>query len=230
VRSFGRIPAPVSCSRQVSRRGCSRVAAGRVLAEHRAHDDLVCGDHDLAVVPGHVAFLVAHHPDVRAGGVRPRPGAGPVRARRLISRAAPTPFPRCRGRVPCFLLRPLRVAARLVLSRQPVPGPGQPLPPSGPAGQRARRGRRWAAAVLRVAGDVSRSRLGENLLNLRRIERRPPVPISPVQAAELAKIQGCHCIQHDEGQIVLRQPLAHACRHQQRLVTLREKEILRHAP
>ena len=113
-------------------------AAGWVLAEHRAGDDLVCGDHDLAVVTGHVAFLVAHHPDVRAGGVRPGLGAGPVRARRLIGRAVPAPFPGCRGSLPRFLLGPLRLAARLVLGGKPVPGPGQPLPPFGPAGQRPR--------------------------------------------------------------------------------------------
>jgi hypothetical protein len=63
-----------------------------------------------------------------------------------------------------------------------------------------------------------------------RVERRTPVPIGPVPAAELAQIQGGHRSQHDEHQIVLRQPLAHVHRHQQRLITLREKEILRHVP
>ena len=109
-------------------------AVDRVLAEHRADDDLVRGDHDLAVVTGHVAFLVAHHTDVRVGGVRPGLGAGAVRAWRLIGRAAPAPFPGCRGSFPRFLLGPLRLAARLVLGGEPVPGPGQPLPPFGPAG------------------------------------------------------------------------------------------------
>jgi hypothetical protein len=56
------------------------------------------------------------------------------RARRLIGRAAsPAAFPDG-GCVPGFLLRPLRLAARRVLGRQPVPRPGQPLPPLGPAG------------------------------------------------------------------------------------------------
>jgi hypothetical protein len=55
------------------------------------------------------------------------------------------------------------------------------------------------------------------------VKRRPPVPIGPVPAAELAQIQ------NDERQIVLRQPLPHVHRHQQRLITLREKKILRHA-
>ena len=37
-------------------------------------------------------------------------------------------------------------------------------------------------------------------------------------------------VQHDEHQIVLGQPLAHIHRQQQRLITLREKEVLRHTP
>ncbi len=44
------------------------------------------------------------------------------------------------------------------------------------------------------------------------------------------QIQGGHRVQHDEDQIVPGQPLAHARRHQQRLITLRAKEILRHTP
>jgi hypothetical protein len=56
------------------------------------------------------------------------------------------------------------------------------------------------------------------------------VPVSAVPAAEPAQIQGGHRIQHDEDQIVLGQPLAHVHRHQQRLITLRAKEILRHKP
>ena len=63
-----------------------------------------------------------------------------------------------------------------------------------------------------------------------RVERRPPVPISPVPAAELAEIQGGHRVQHDEDQIVFGQPLAHVHRQQHRLITLRIEEILRHTP
>jgi|SRR5579859_6115161 len=56
--------------------------------------------------------------------------------RRLGGWAAPAPVSGCRGRVPGFLLGPLRLAARLVRGGEPVPGGGQPLPPFGPAGQR----------------------------------------------------------------------------------------------
>jgi hypothetical protein len=61
-----------------------------------------------------------------------------------------------------------------------------------------------------------------------RVKRRPPMPIGPVLAAELAQIQGGHRVQHHEHQIVFGQPLAHVHRHQQRLITLREQEVLRH--
>jgi hypothetical protein len=63
-----------------------------------------------------------------------------------------------------------------------------------------------------------------------RVKRRPAVPIGPVPAAELAQIQGGHRVQHDVHQIVFGQPLAHVHRQQQRLITLREKEVLRHTP
>src|SRR5262249_57198306 len=56
-------------------------AVHRVPGQHRAHDDLAGGDHELAVVPGHIALLVAHHPHVRVGDVRPRLGVVPVGAR-----------------------------------------------------------------------------------------------------------------------------------------------------
>jgi hypothetical protein len=56
------------------------------------------------------------------------------------------------------------------------------------------------------------------------------VPISPVPAAELGQIQRGHRVQHHEHQIVLGQPLAHVRRHQQRLITLRINEVLRHKP
>jgi hypothetical protein len=56
------------------------------------------------------------------------------------------------------------------------------------------------------------------------------VPVSPVPAAELAQIQRGHRVQHDEHQIVLGQPLAHVHRQEQRLITLRVKEILQHKP
>ena len=41
-----------------------------------------------------------------------------------------------------------------------------------------------------------------------RVGRRPPVPISALSATELAQIQGCHRVQHNEDQIVLGRPLA----------------------
>jgi hypothetical protein len=63
-----------------------------------------------------------------------------------------------------------------------------------------------------------------------RVERRPPVPVSPVPAAESTQVQRGHRVHHDEHQVVLGQPLAHVHRQQQRLVTLRRKEILRHKP
>jgi hypothetical protein len=56
------------------------------------------------------------------------------------------------------------------------------------------------------------------------------VPIGPVPAAELTQIQGGHRVQHHEHQIDLGQPFPHVHRHQQRLITLREKEVLRHTP
>jgi len=63
-----------------------------------------------------------------------------------------------------------------------------------------------------------------------RVKRRPAVPIGPVPAIKLTQIQGGHRIQHHEHQIVFGQPLAHIHRQQQRLITLREKEVLRHTP
>jgi hypothetical protein len=63
-----------------------------------------------------------------------------------------------------------------------------------------------------------------------RVERRPPVPVSPVPAAESTQVQRGHRVQHDEHQVVLGQPLAHVHRQQHRLITLRGKEILRHKP
>jgi len=56
------------------------------------------------------------------------------------------------------------------------------------------------------------------------------VPVGPVPAAEPAQIQGGHRVQHDIDQVVFGQPLAHVDRHQQRLITLRKEEILRHKP
>jgi len=56
------------------------------------------------------------------------------------------------------------------------------------------------------------------------------VPISAVPAAELGQIQSCHCVQHYECQIVFGKPFAHVHRQQQRLITLRKQEILRHKP
>ena len=160
---------------------------GGVPGQHRADDDLVCGDHGLAVVPGHVAFLVPHHPHVRVGDVRPRLGAGPVGAR-LIARAAAAALPGRRSRVPGLLPGPLRLTARLVLGRQPVPGPGQPLPPLSPPGQRPRRRRLRITGFRGVLGSVDRSRLGQDLLDLRqrpvRLLRRVARQLRPVQAEQ----------------------------------------------
>ena len=126
----------------------------RVLGQHRAHDHLLRGHDGLAVVPGHVAFLVPHHPYVGVGDIRPRLGAGPVSAR-LIAWAVPAPLPGRRGFLPGLLPGPLRLAARLVPGRQPVPGPGQPLPPLSPAGQRPRRRRLRVITFRGVAGGGS---------------------------------------------------------------------------
>jgi hypothetical protein len=63
-----------------------------------------------------------------------------------------------------------------------------------------------------------------------RIERRPAMTVGPVRPVELAHLQRGHRIQHHENQIIFGQPVPHAHRHQQRLITLRKKEILRHAP
>jgi hypothetical protein len=63
-----------------------------------------------------------------------------------------------------------------------------------------------------------------------RIERRPPMTVGPVPAAELAQIQRSHRVQHDEHQVVFGQPFPHVHRQQQRLITLRKEEILRHKP
>src|SRR5947208_4960993 len=56
-------------------------AVHRVLGQHRTDDDLLRGDHELAVVPGHITLLVAHHPHVRVGDIRPRLGVVAVGAR-----------------------------------------------------------------------------------------------------------------------------------------------------
>lgn len=56
------------------------------------------------------------------------------------------------------------------------------------------------------------------------------MPVRTVAAAELTQIQGGHHIQDHEHQIVLGQPLAHIHRQQQRPITVRVQEILRHTP
>ena len=91
--------------------GVQQGAVHWVLGQYRADDDLLAGDHELAVVPCHVALLVAHHPHVRVGDVRPRLGVVTVRPRRLITGAMPARLPGRRGRVPRLLLGPLRIAA-----------------------------------------------------------------------------------------------------------------------
>jgi hypothetical protein len=63
-----------------------------------------------------------------------------------------------------------------------------------------------------------------------RVERRPAMPVGPMTTAKLAQIHGGNRIQHNEHQIVLGQPLPHIHRHQQWLITLRVKEVLRHTP
>jgi hypothetical protein len=63
-----------------------------------------------------------------------------------------------------------------------------------------------------------------------RAGRRPAAPAGPAAAAELTQVQRGHRVQHHEHQIVLGQPLPHAHRQQQRLITLRIQEILRHTP
>jgi hypothetical protein len=87
-----------------------RGAVHRLPRQHRAGDDMAGGDHELAVASGHVAFLVARHPHVRVGDIRPRVGADPVGAR-LIASAVPAPLPGRRGRIPGVLPSPLRLAA-----------------------------------------------------------------------------------------------------------------------
>jgi hypothetical protein len=61
-----------------------------------------------------------------------------------------------------------------------------------------------------------------------RVERRPAVPIGPVAAVEPGQVQSGHRVQHHIHQIVLGQPLPHVHRQQQRLITLRVQEVLRH--
>ena len=106
-----------------------------VPGQHRADDDLLAGDHELAVVPGEVALLVAHHPHVGVGDVRSRLGVVAVGAWLVAGAAPAAPLAGRGGCVPGFLFSPLRAAAGLVLGGQPVPGGGQPLPPFGSAGQ-----------------------------------------------------------------------------------------------
>ena len=191
MRSFGRDPGLGQLLAAGVQQGVQQGAAGRVLGQHRAGNDLVCGDDELAVVPRYIALLVAHHPHVRVGDVRPRPGAGTVGAR-LIAGTAPAPFPGRRGRIPGILLCPLRVAARLVPGRQPVPGPGQPLTPLSPARQCPRRRRLRVAAFLRLFGGVGGSRLSQHLPDL----RQRPVRLLRGTAGQLGAIQAQQTQRH----------------------------------
>ena len=151
------------------------------------------GDDELAVVPGHVALLVAHHPHVRVGGVRPRLGPGPVAraarrpggGRRAVSRP-----PRPRPRLPAW-----PAARRGAPGPRPPAGPGprgQPLPPLSPAGQRPRRRRLRVVAGPGVFGGVSRGRLGEQLLDL----RQRPVRLLRGVAGQLGAIQAERAQRH----------------------------------
>ena len=231
------------------------------------------------------------------------------------------------GSLPRLDLGPLGVVAGLVLVRQPIPGPGQSLPPLGSPRQRLRRDRPRLIGEVGVLGRVGLGCLGEQLLDLRqravrrvrrvtgqlravqaqlaqrdhalrgqqpqhlteqlterllmprpepgdrrvirvqpgddqpvghvahaplldhpagplalavavqqqgdhhrRVVRRPAVPIGPIAAAKRIQVQRVHRIQHDEHQVVFGQPVPHVHRHQQRLITLRVKEVLRHTP
>ena len=59
--------------------------------------------------------------------------------------------------------------------------------------------------------------------------RRGWAQLAPEWTLAVSTIRiGGHRIQHHEHQVILRQPLAHVHRHQQRLITLREQEVLRH--
>jgi hypothetical protein len=124
-------------------------------------------------------------PHVRVGDVRPRLGVVAVRARRLIAGAVPAPFPGRCGRVPGFLLGPLRVAARPVLGRQPVGGGGQPLPPLSPSGQRPRGRLVQLAAEPGVFSGVGRGCLGEQLAD----SRQRPVCLLRGVAGQLGPAQ-----------------------------------------
>jgi hypothetical protein len=80
---------------------------------------LARGDHELAVVPGHIALLVAHHPHIRVGDVRPRPGVVAVGVR-LIQRPLESPGPSLGCGVPGLLPGPLHGPARAILGGQPA--------------------------------------------------------------------------------------------------------------
>src|SRR5258708_38352202 len=72
-----------------------------ILGQHRADDDLLAGDHELAVVPGEVALLVAHHPHAGVGDVRSRLGVAAVRAWLVAGAAPAAPLAGRGGSVPC---------------------------------------------------------------------------------------------------------------------------------
>jgi hypothetical protein len=64
------MPASVSCWRAGVEHRVQQGAVDRVLAEHRADNDLLTGDDQLGVVAGDVALLVAHHPHLWIGEIR----------------------------------------------------------------------------------------------------------------------------------------------------------------
>ena len=139
-------------------------AVDRVLAEHRTDDHLLAGDDQLAVVAGDVAFLVAHHPHVRVGDVRPRLGVVAVGPRLLRRPPAPR-FVRRGSRFPRLDLGPLRVPASLVLGGEPIVGPGQPLAPLGPPGQRPRH-RRFGGVAERASSAASVSAASARIFSI----------------------------------------------------------------
>ena len=112
------------------------LAAEMQQAPPGAGDDLVCGDDELAVVAGHVALVAVHHP--RRGRWYPpaaqcRPDS-PAAAHRRGGVRGVSRRPRLRPRLPALPAAPGGACCPRPSAGR---GPGQPLPPFGPAGQRS---------------------------------------------------------------------------------------------